>query len=63
MLQVSPTKVTGKTSITNNPSPRVALLVGLISEWSLKEQIEVLRETLTEVLNLKRQSVRERNER
>lgn len=54
MPKASPTKAMEKTSITNNPSPKVALIIGLISGWSLQEQIEVLQETLTEVSNLKR---------
>jgi hypothetical protein len=62
MLLESRIKAMARTSITLNRLVRVALIRGLISEWSVPQQIEALQETLTEVLRAKQASEKERNE-
>lgn len=61
MPQEQPTKAMGKTSTTLSPFPKVALILGLISEWSRRDAIAALRATLMEVSKAKPRSVSERN--
>lgn len=45
--------MTDKTLITLGPSLKVALLLGLISEWSQRDKIEALHATLMAVTKVK----------